>query len=153
MDMSTTLDRTVFQSSELSRQPLPVFAAATNGPVEITRRDDVSLVMMSKRESDARDRLLELAAQLIAITLEDDQRTLGMRMADRFDWMLALNDTDREQCAKELINAARASFSTKQAHLAIAELTAWRSTATAIAEGLTNDSIQWFEEFEPVQNP
>lgn len=151
--MTIALDRKVFQSSDLSRQSVPVFDAATEAPVEITRRDGDSLVMMTMRESDARDRLLELAAQLIAITVEDDSRTLGDRFADRFDWMLALNEVDREQCAKDLIKAARASFSNKQAHLAIAELTAWRSTAAAIAEGLSNDSIEWFDEVRNVERP
>lgn len=151
--MSLSVQRKVFQSSDLSRLPQPVFEAAGSAPVEITRRDDESLIMMSKSESDARDSLLELAAQLIAITLEDDEVPLGTRMAERFDWMFALDPVDREKCAADLIRAARASFSTKQAHLAIAELTAWQSTAYALAAGQSNDSIQWIEKLESVEKP
>ena len=151
--MAEMMERKSFQSSDLSRQPLPVFAAASDAPVEITRRDDDSLVLMSKNESDARDRLLELAAQLIAITLDEDSRSLGERMADRFDWMFALDTASREQCAREVIQAARASFSTKQAHLAIAELTSWRSTAISLAQRLSNNNVEWFDVSVPVERP
>ncbi|MDH6277167.1 hypothetical protein M2118_000118 [Aurantimicrobium minutum] len=151
--MSIILDRKVFQSSELSRQPLPVFAAATDAPVEITRRDDVPLVLMSLRESDARDRLLELAAHIIAITVDEDSRPLGERFADVFNWMWALDAVDREQCALDLIRASRASFATKKAYLAMAELASWQATAAAMADGLRNDPVDWLGDFAPVQKP
>ena len=38
-----------------------------------------------------------------------------------------------------LVNAARASLSTGQPHLAIAELTSWRETAAAITAGLDSE--------------
>ena len=151
--MSLTIDRKVFQSSELSRQPQPVFDAATSAPVEITRRDDDSLVMMSKKENDARDGLLELAAQIIAITVEEDSRPLGERCADTFNWMWALDAVDREQCAVDLIRAARASFATKKAHLALSELASWQSTAAAIAEGLTSTGPDWLAQSVAVERP
>ncbi|AXE54020.1 prevent-host-death protein [Aurantimicrobium sp. MWH-Uga1] len=151
--MSVTLERKVFQSSELSRQPLPVFEAATVEPVEITRRDDDTLVLMSKRENDARDRLLELAAQIIAITVEDDPRPLGERCADVFNWMWALDAVDREQCALDLIRASRASFATKKAYLAMTELASWQATAAALADDLSNEPIQWHDINEPVEKP
>lgn len=47
--------------------------------------------------------------------------------------MLALSPADRESCAQDLVDAARSSFSTDQPHLAIAELTSWKETATAVA--------------------
>ena len=151
--MSIILDRKVFQSSELSRQPLPVFEAATEAPVEITRRDDVPLVLMSVSENDARDRLLDLAAQIIAITVDEDSRPLGERFADVFNWMWALDAVDREQCAEDLIRSSRASFATKKAYLAMAELASWQATAAAMADGLSNKPIDWLEDFEPVQKP
>lgn len=151
--MSTILDRKVFQSSELSRQPLPVFEAATDSPVEITRRDDAPLVLMSLRENDARDGLLELAAQIIAVTVDEDSRPLGERFADVFNWMWALDAVDREQCALDLIRASRASFSTKKAYLAMAELASWQATAAAVADGLKNTPVEWLEHFEPVKKP
>lgn len=151
--MSIILDRKVFQSSELSRQPLPVFEAATDAPVEITRRDDVPLVLMSLRESDARDRLLELAAQIIAITVDEDSRPLGERFADVFNWMWALDAVDREQCALDLIRASRASFATKKAYLAMAELASWQATAAAMADGLTNAEVDWMKKPASVKRP
>lgn len=141
-----------FQSSDLSRRAPSVFAAAEDHPVDVTRRDGEDLVLMSKRESEAREQLLHFAAQLIAVAT-DDRGSLADRMANSFPWMLALNPADRTQCAKQLLDAARASFATGQAHLAVAELTAWKETATAIAAGLGRSQVEWLNEDEPVERP
>lgn len=150
--VTATLQRRSFQSSELSRQPAPVFEAAESAPVEVTRRDGEALVLMTRAEADARDSLLEFAAQLIAATLDDDG-SLADRLADRFDWMLALAPSDRERCAADLVRAARASFSTGQAHLAATEVASWRSTATAIAAGLGEEQLTWHENPPTVERP
>ncbi|MCX2749226.1 prevent-host-death protein [Arthrobacter sp. MI7-26] len=152
--MSTaTKSRTSFQSSELSRASADVFAAAADHPVRVTRRDGAPLVLMSESVDEARAALLELAAQLVAVTTSTEG-TLADRMSDRFPWMLALSPADRSTCASEIVAAARASFATKQAHLAIAELTAWRETATAIAAGLGNEPVEWLDDLsEAVERP
>ena len=149
---AATTSRTKFQSSELSRASGPVFDAATDHPVEVTRRDGETLVLMTERENRARDSLLELAAQLIAAATATDG-SLTDRMADRFPWMLSLTAADRETCATDLIQAARASFSTGQAHLAIAEVTAWRETAAVVAAGLGQTPVEWLDEAVPVERP
>lgn len=150
--MAATLPRRSFQSSELSRQPAPVFEAAESAPVEVTRRDGEALVLMSRTEADARDSLLHFAAQLIAATL-DEEGPLADRLADRFDWMLALSAPDRVQCADDLIRAARASFSTGQARLVAAELASWRSTAAAVAAGYGPEELTWFDTPLTVERP
>ncbi|MFF1830324.1 prevent-host-death protein [Paenarthrobacter sp. NPDC058040] len=151
--MSTaTTSRTTFQSSELSRSSAEVFAAAADHPVRVTRRDGEALVLMSESADRARSSLLELAAQLVAVSTSTEG-TLAGRMSDRFPWMLALSHADQETCASEVLAAARASFATNQPHLAIAELTAWRESATAIAAGLGREPIEWLEESEPVERP
>lgn len=149
---TTTTPRTEFKSSELSRNSSEVFAAADYGPVTVTRRDADSLVLMNEREADARKQLFEFAAQLIAITT-DDRGTLAERMADHFPWMFALSETGRAQCAKDLVDAARASFATEQPHLAVAELNSWRETAEALAAGLRNDPVEWLDEDDPIARP
>lgn len=150
--MTATLSRRSFQSSELSRQPAPVFEAAEQAPVEVTRRDGEALVLMTRDEADARDSLLEFAAQLIAATL-DDRGTLAERLADRFDWMLALSAADQKQCADDLVRAARASFATGQAHLAAAEMSSWRSTARALSAGLGPVDVTWLDNPVQVERP
>lgn len=151
--MSTpTRSRTTFQSSELSRASAEVFAAAADHPVRVTRRDGESLVLMSESADKARASLLELAAQLVAVTASPDG-TLAGRMSDRFPWMLALSQTDQDACAKAVLAAARASFATDQPHLAIAELTAWRETATAMAAGLGKESVRWLKDAEIAERP
>ena len=141
-----------FNSSELSRNATKVFAAAEEHPVDVTRRDGEDLVLMSKREADAREQLMQFAAQLIAVAT-DDQGTLSDRMADRFPWMLALGAADRATCARDLLNAARASFATGEAHLAVAEMIAWQETATAIAAGLHATPVEWLDEDVKVERP
>lgn len=141
-----------FQSSELSRNSAKVFSAAEQAPVLVTRRDGEDFVLMSESEANARRALIELAAELIAVTT-DDRGTLVERMSDRFPWMLALSSNDRKKCAAGLVDAARASFATQQPHLAIAEITAWRETATAIAAGLGKTKISWLAEPKPVAKP
>ncbi|MGO2745977.1 prevent-host-death protein [Microbacterium sp.] len=147
-DVRTTTRR----SSDLSKHSADVFAEAEEHPVQVTRRDGETLVLMSQREADARALLLQFAADLITVTL-DDQGTLASRMARKFEWMLALSDADQASCAQNLIDAARASFSTGQAHIAVAELTSWRETATAIAAGLAGSSIEWIDFQTPVERP
>lgn len=152
--MATTFaDRQRFQSSELSRSSAAVFAAAEQAPVEVTRRDGESLVLMSAAEARAREKLFEIAAQMIAVAT-DEEGALDERMADHFPWMYALNAADRVSCARDLVRAARAAFTTRQAHLAVAEMAAWRSTASAVAAGLRNDPVEWLEDAaEPVERP
>ncbi|WP_079728725.1 prevent-host-death protein [Okibacterium fritillariae] len=140
-----------FQSSDLSRHSSTVFEAAEDHPVQVTRRDGEDLVLMSKREADARESLLQLAAQLIAAAT-NERGTLAESMAELFPWMLALDAADRAACASDLLHAARASFATNQAHLAVAEITAWRETAIAIAAGLTRTDVDWIDD-EPVGRP
>lgn len=144
--------RTTFQSSELSRSSAEVFAAAADHPVEVTRRDGESLVLMSESADRARTALLELAAQLVAVSTNTDG-TLVTRMIDRFPWMLALSTADQQTCANDILTAARASFATNQPHLAIAELTAWRETATAVAAGLGREPVEWLDDTLVVERP
>jgi dsDNA-binding SOS-regulon protein len=148
--MSKTLKQ--FQSSDLNRNPVKVFSAAEDAPILVTRRDGESLILMSEREADAQAQLFEFAAQLIAVTTDDDG-SLEDRMANRFPWMLALKKESRKRCAEDLVQAARAAFSTGQAHLAIAELTSWRETAIAIAAGWSHENLTWLDEPELVERP
>lgn len=148
--MSKVLEE--FQSSELSRNSAKVFSAADAGPVLVTRRDGDDFVLMSQREAEANRALVELASQLIAVAT-DDRGSLADRMAVQFPWMLALNEAERTQCAKELVDAARASFATGQSQLALIEITAWRETAGAIAEGLSKLQVDWLDAPVAVERP
>lgn len=80
---------------------------------------------------------------------------MGRALSKAFPSMLALSPADRESCAQDLVNAARASFATDQPHLAIAELTSWKETATAVAAGLSSGSagLDWFDDDETVERP
>lgn len=141
-----------FQSSDLSRHSSQVFLAAEGEPVDVTRRDGEDLVLMTKREAAARDGLLELAATLVTVAT-DEQGTLADRLSNALPWMLALTPQDRATCARDVLNAARASFATGQSHLAAAEITSWRETATAVAAGLGQTPVEWLHDPEIVERP
>ncbi|WP_226344976.1 hypothetical protein [Agilicoccus flavus] len=93
-----------------------------------------------------RSELLHIAATLITVSLEDGPLT--ELVADRYPWMYALSARDRDECARDPVDAARASFSTHQPHLAIATLTSWRETAAAIAAGLASRPVVWLDEHD-----
>ena len=133
--MPPTALHTTRRSSDLSKHSAEVFAEAEDHPVTVTRRDGEALVLMSQREADSRSRMLQFAAQLISVVV-DDKGPLAERMSRAFPWMLALTPVDRASCAQDLVDAARASFSTDQPHLVLAALNSWKETATAIAAGL-----------------
>lgn len=140
--MARTAHRTTTRrSSDLHKHSVKVFAEAEDHPVTVTRRDGAPLVLMSQREADARALLLEFAAQLIGVAVDNDD-PLADRMTRAFPWMLALSPQDQATCAQDLINTARASFATDP-HLVLAQLTSWRGTATAIAAGLEQSSVNW----------
>lgn len=152
--MHATVDRAnqTRRSSDLSKHSAEVFAEAEDHPVTVTRRDGENLVLMSQREADGRARLLEFAAQLITVAV-DNKGTLAERLTKVFPWMLALSPADRESCAEDLVDAARASFSTQQPHLALVELTSWKETAAALAAGLGSADLEWLEDNETVERP
>lgn len=91
----------------------------------VTRRDGESLVLMSQREAENRTRMLQFAAQLIGVAV-DDNGPLPERMSKAFRWMLALSPEHRATCAQDLVDAVRASFSADQPHMVPAELTSWK---------------------------
>jgi dsDNA-binding SOS-regulon protein len=141
-----------FPSSDLSRNAPRVFAAAEEAPVSVTRRDGEDLILMSQRDADAREQLLQFAAQLIAVAI-DERGSLDERMANAYPWMLALSSDDRARCARDLVDAARASFATGQSHLIAAELTSWRETASALAAGLLDSPVDWLGDEIRVDRP
>jgi hypothetical protein len=83
----------------------------------------------------------------------DDSDALAQRMSKAFPWMLALSSADRDTCMQAPIDAAPASFSTDQPHLAIAEPTSRKETATAVAAGLGSADLEWLEGGSAVERP
>ncbi|MDY6051385.1 MAG: hypothetical protein SPI83_03120 [Rothia sp. (in: high G+C Gram-positive bacteria)] len=65
-----------------------------------------------------------------------------------FPWMLALDAGDRELCAHELIDTARAAFATNQPKTLLVGVTSWFESATALAAGL--DQVEAELLIEPV---
>lgn len=62
-------------------------------------------------------------------------------------------DLFRGDVRQDLVDAARASFSTNQPHLAVAELASWKETAAALAAGLGHVDLEWLDRAEAVERP
>jgi hypothetical protein len=153
--MSTTApapDRRVVQSSELSRHSAAVFAKAEQGAIEVTRRDGEPLVLLTKREDDERELVLEIAAQLIAVSL-DDRGTLVDRLAGPFPWIKLLSEQDQKQCAKDIIEVARGAFSLGLPARLLTEVAAWRNTAEAVAIGVADEPLEWLDAVVAAERP
>ncbi|WP_237211740.1 hypothetical protein [Rothia nasimurium] len=86
-----------------------------------------------------------------AATLEGG--SLAERVAAVFTWMLALNTEDRELCARELIDTARAAFATNQPKTLLVGVTIWFESATALAAGLDQVEAEWLTEPVPAEAP
>jgi hypothetical protein len=153
--VAATLNRPsshVVKSSELSRNSAEVFAAAEQGPVEVTRRDGETLVLTTKREASAHERVLEVAAQLIAASL-DDRGTLVDRLAQPFPWIKLLSIEDQAACAKEIIDTARGAFTVKQPLLILSTINGWQNTAAAVAAGWGTIEHEWLDQPIRVEKP
>ncbi|WBU36740.1 prevent-host-death protein [Homoserinibacter sp. YIM 151385] len=147
-----TLAHTTVQSSELSREPRVVFAAAERGPVDVTRRDGSTLVLRTKEQDDLRTRVFELAAQLIAVSL-DERESLVDRLAVPFPWIKLLSEGDQATCAAEIIATARGAFAIDRPERIVTEIAAWRSTAEAVAAGWGTDSVEWVDDDIEIGRP
>ena len=142
------------QSSELSRSPASVFAAADEGPVTITRRDGETLVLTLASTVEHQRIGLQLAAQLIAASLADSGTPFVDRLKAPFPWLEFLSAIDRASFADEVVDVARACATVSQFDRLMEVLTAWRSTAEAIAAGFTRDEdLTWLLEPAPVPDP
>ncbi|MCF6746255.1 type II toxin-antitoxin system Phd/YefM family antitoxin [Blastococcus sp. KM273128] len=151
--MAAAVRRTV-QSSELSRNPAGVFAAAEQGPVNITRRDGENFVLARSEDVDRERRAFAVAANLIAASLNQSGRSLGERLRQPFPWVQFLEPDDRERFAAEIIEVARACAAVGQFGPVLVTLAAWHSTAEAIAAGYTRDEdLDWLEEPAVVADP
>ncbi|MBC7597262.1 MAG: prevent-host-death protein [Kineosporiaceae bacterium] len=153
--MATTLNlagQRIVQSSELSRNSAAVFAAAEEAPVEVSRRDGESLILTTKREAAAHERVLEIAAQLIAVSL-DDKGTLEDRLARPFPWIKLLSVQDQRTCARDIIDTARGAFVVNQPGRILTEIKAWQNTAEAVAAGWGQDELEWLREPVTVTKP
>ncbi|WP_209561613.1 prevent-host-death protein [Frigoribacterium sp. PvP032] len=124
----------VVRSSDLSRHSAAVFAAAEDGPVEVTRRDGEALLLVTKREALVHRRVLEVAAQLIAVSLDDDG-SLADRLSRQLPWIKLLSPADQEVCARTIIETARGAFVVNEPVRILTEITAWMNTAKAVAAG------------------
>lgn len=135
-DGRMTALKTQFASSDLSRSSAKVFEAATAEPVRITRRDGENLVLMTEQELNRQQTLLNVAAQIIAVsTYTASDEELAGEMARHFPWNLALDAQDQAVCTRDIIDDARASFSLKKPDLIVGTLNAWQDTAEAVAAG------------------
>ena len=141
-----------WRSSDLSKKSAEVFAEAEQGPVTVTRRDGEPMVLMAAGRAAEMDHLLDSAAQFTQALLRGQAEPVAA-MSEVYPWMMALAPEDRSACAKELRDAALASFSTGQARLLEEAEASWRGTAEAVAAGLVSSDVDWLGDEPLVGRP
>ena len=147
------ISRTV-QSSELSRNSAAVFKAVDQGPVTITRRDGETLILTKESDLAHQREGFELAAHLVAASLAGDDIPFVDRLRGPFPWVEFFNPPDRETFAREIVDVARACAAVSRFDRLLITLSAWHSTAQAIADGYTHDeNLEWLDVPEPVADP
>lgn len=150
---SIVVHRTV-HSSELSRNSAAVFAAAEQGPVNITRRDGDGFVLAKSEDVEQERRALRVAADLVAASLSQTGQPLAERLLLQFPWVEFLASQDREKFAMEIVNVTRACAAVGHFGRLLVAFEAWRSTAEAIAAGYTqDDELDWLDEPVTVDDP
>lgn len=129
-----------------------MFSAAEERPILVTRRDGENLILMSQRESDARNKLFDIAADFFS-ALSEAEGSLADKLSKRFHWMLALSQASQKECAEDLMEGIRVALATRNmAPLAI-KLDAWRDSANAIAAGYADRQIEWLDNPVKVSRP
>lgn len=132
------------QSSDLSRHSKDVFAAAEDGPVIITRRDGEDLVLTSETQARHDRQGLDLAAQLIAASLDPSGRPFTVRLQEPFPWIGFLSPPEQEEFAQDVVATARACAAVRQFDRLVLTLLDWKRTAEAYASGLTASiDVEW----------
>ena len=120
----------------------------------ITRRDGEALVLTRASTVEHERRGLQLAAQLIAASLADSGMPFLDRLRVPFPWLEFLSAADRASFAGEVVDVARACAAVSPFDRLFTTLTAWRSTAEAVAAGYTHDEdLTWIHEPAPVSDP
>lgn len=142
---------TSVKSSELSRNPNHVFSAAERGPVAVTRRDGATLVLDTEERVRDTELMLEIAAQLIAASLDDEPMSSGM--VTHFPWIAVLDQDEQSECVDDIVRSARAAFSLHRPLPLLTAIEAWRNTAEAIASGIAVAPVTWLDVDEPVADP
>ena len=76
------------------------------------------------------------------------------RLRGPFPWVEFFSPADREAFAQEIVDVARACAAMSRFDRLLITLTAWHSTAQAIADGYTHDEhLEWLDVPEPVADP
>ena len=152
--MGTAVVHRSVKSSELSRNSAAVFAAAEEGPVDITRRDGEGFVLTKASYADGERRALRVATDVVSASLAESGQPLGERLRQQFPWVEFLAADDRARFAEEIVDLTRACAAVGQFSRLLVVFDAWRSTAEAIAAGYTPDAdLDWLPEPVLVQDP
>lgn len=152
--MSTGVIHRSVQSSELSRNAAAVFAAAEEGPVDITRRDGADFVLTLASDVARERRAVEIAASLVSAFLSQEGASLAERLCLPFPWVEFLSADARERFADEIVAVTRACAAVGEFTRLLVVFEAWRSSAEAIAHGFTaDDDLEWFHEPVTVKKP
>lgn len=152
--ISTDIVHRSVRSSELSRNPAAVFAAAEEGPINITRRDGEDFVLSLASAVAQERRAVQIAADLMWASLDTYGAPLAERLRQPFPWIEFLTPEARDQFAEEIVSVTRACDAIAEFTRVLVVFDSWRSSAEAIARGYIPDGdLHWLAEPVDVPDP
>jgi len=151
--MVQLLDRPAVKFSDLQREPRQVSQEVDRGPVRVTRRDGAPLVLMREDTLQTTMDGMRLVSQVLGLWMAGDPREIDQNLGVLFPWVAYLSRAERSDCARELLDTARACTATEEYLPLLACAKAWQSTAEAYAAGWDKEPVEWFDEPVSVSRP
>jgi PHD/YefM family antitoxin component YafN of YafNO toxin-antitoxin module len=143
-----------FRFSDLSRRSKAVAQAADKAPVTITRRGGDDLLLIRKADVDIDREGLTIATQITAAAAAVDGLAAFIeRLHIIYPWIEFLSASEKQECAKELVNSASACASMMRFDPLVGAVAGWRSTAEAYAAGWVEDRYTWLDSTIQVDRP
>lgn len=103
----------------------------------LTRSDGEDLMLTSATPARHDRQGLDLAAQLIAASLDTSGRAFTVRLQEPFPWIGFLSPPEQEEFAQDVVATARACAAVRQFDRLVLTLQDWKRTAEAYVSGLT----------------
>ena len=122
-----------FNASDLNRNPSKVFKAAKNHPVRLKRRGGPDMILVSKKELQARAEAHETAALLLsALQSLENSRLENIRL--RFPWMAVFDEDKEKECADQMVAGVKEFFTSGIALPFVSLVHQWKYLARKVAE-------------------
>lgn len=133
-----------FTTSDINRNPSKVFKLALQKPVTLMRRNGPDMILVSKREIDARAQALEAVASIMSAA-SISQNSPYDNFPVLFPWMLLLESSTQIDCAEDITKAMEKFVESSMALPFVKVIEDWKERARLIAINGPSASVGNFQ--------